>query len=363
MEFKVELIETVGKFVVFIMLLLSVFLFTVKGNNKLANKIFGLYLLVLAFDFIGLFTDVTLGYPMIQSLKTASTLLQLPLFYLYVLAACYHNFGIRKKHALHGVLFLAFLFVFGSIGFKDSVLNVFSIVGELQYLVYMVFVFRSLKRYKTVYLENYSNANYAVYKWLFQISILFCAGHTLVLLRTYLSYSFVQEYLLNINVFISLSVLFITTFFVLKALYQPELFTGIDKDLKALKSTHIETKSLALGENDEKEEYLQKLSSYMEQEKPYLNYGLSLQQLAEETAIPEKELSQLINHHLGKHFFDFVNEYRVDYAKKLLVDPGKKEFTVLEVLYQSGFNSKSSFYTAFKKVSSQTPLGYRKSMA
>jgi len=99
----------------------------------------------------------------------------------------------------------------------------------------------------------------------------------------------------------------------------------------------------------------------MEKEKPYLDFGLTLQKLSIQTDIPEKELSILINHQLNKHFFDFINEYRINDAKTLLQDPAKKGLTVLEILYEVGFNSKSSFYTAFKKATNQTPTAYRKS--
>ena len=101
----------------------------------------------------------------------------------------------------------------------------------------------------------------------------------------------------------------------------------------------------------------------MVEEKPYLDYQLTLQKLADQIQIPEKELSLLINHYLNKHFFDFINEYRINDAKTLLKDVTKKEVTVLEIVYQVGFNSKSSFYTAFKKVTGQTPTAYRKSVS
>ena len=100
----------------------------------------------------------------------------------------------------------------------------------------------------------------------------------------------------------------------------------------------------------------------MVEEKPYLDFELTLQKLANQINMPEKELSLLINHHLNKHFFDFINEYRINDAKTLLKDPAKKEVTVLEILYEVGFNSKSSFYTAFKKSTNQTPTAYRKSI-
>lgn len=64
--------------------------------------------------------------------------------------------------------------------------------------------------------------------------------------------------------------------------------------------------------------------------------------------------------HLNKHFFDFVNEYRIEKAKELLTHPERKEYTVLEILYEVGFNSKSSFNTAFKKRTGLTPTEYRR---
>lgn len=361
MESKIELIESIGKVAVFIMVLLSVFLFTVKTKAKLPNSLFGIYLLIIAFDLIGLFTNKTIEYPNLQNLKMASSLLQLPLFYLYVLAACYSNFKMTKKHILHGLLFLLFLVIFNITAFSDQSLLFFKIVGELQFFTYIIAIFIVLRKYKTVYLENYSNANYAIYKWLFQITVFSCIAHSFVILRWYLHNSLYQQYTININIIISICVLLITVFFVLKALYQPELFTGINMNLKPIKLSLEKNVTKTNKKSTSENSHLKKLTSIMEQEKPYLDFELTLQKLAIQTDIPEKELSLLINHHLNKHFFDFINEYRINDAQKLLKDPTKKQLTVLEILYEVGFNSKSSFYTAFKKATNQTPTAYRKS--
>ena len=60
------------------------------------------------------------------------------------------------------------------------------------------------------------------------------------------------------------------------------------------------------------------------------------------------------------NFFDFINQFRIDEARSILKNPEKKQFTVLEILYEVGFNSKSSFNTAFKKHTGLTPTQYRK---
>ena len=62
----------------------------------------------------------------------------------------------------------------------------------------------------------------------------------------------------------------------------------------------------------------------------------------------------------NKLFFDFVNEYRIKKAMEMLSDTNKKDLTVLEILYKVGFNSKSSFNTAFKKHAGKTPTQFRK---
>ncbi len=361
LEVKTELIASIGKIVVFVMLLLSVFLFTVKTKSKLSNRLFGLYLLVIAFDLIGLFTNKTLEYPNLNILKTTSSLLQLPLFYLYVLAACYTNFKLRKTHILHSFLFLLFLFIFKLTALSSSSYLLFQVVIELQFIVYIIAVFIVLKKYKTVYLENYSSANYEVYNWLFQITTISLAAHSLVVIRWYLSNSTFYEQVLNINILISISVLSVTVFFVLKALYQPELFTGINMHLKPVKQgLEKRTKKSVFQKSVPENKHLEKLMSFMKEERPFLDFELTLQKLALQTDIPERELSVLINHHLGKHFFDFINEYRINEAKHILGDPDEKEQTVLEILYQVGFNSKSSFYTAFKKITNLTPTQYRR---
>ena len=63
---------------------------------------------------------------------------------------------------------------------------------------------------------------------------------------------------------------------------------------------------------------------------------------------------------MGLHFFDFVNECKINYAKDLLLDQNRQDLTVLEILYDAGFNSKSSFNTEFKKRSGVTPTEYRR---
>lgn len=153
--------------------------------------------------------------------------------------------------------------------------------------------------------------------------------------------------------------LLITTWFVFKALYYPQLFSGIKTTIAPIKLTISKSKNSSLNPEALKRDS-DRLHSLMEEQKPYLDFELTLQKLAYQIEMPEKELSLLINHSIGNHFFDFINEYRIEDAKRILANPDKKDLTIIEIVYQVGFNSKSSFYTAFKKSTNQTPTLFRR---
>jgi AraC-like DNA-binding protein len=97
----------------------------------------------------------------------------------------------------------------------------------------------------------------------------------------------------------------------------------------------------------------------MQDEKPFLEPELTLQQLAARLSLKPKMLSLVINEKLGRNFFDFINHYRIEEAKRMLTNPEDKKITILEVLYEVGFNSKSSFNTLFKKYTGLTPSAFK----
>jgi len=360
LDIHIDLINSLGKLTVFLMLLFSVFLITVSSNKRLANRLFAVFLLLIAFDFSGFFLgNILNSYPTIQVLKMCSSLLQMSVFYLYILATCYTDFKLKPKHLLHTVFFFLFLIIFTVSAVSDRTFKLFTVVGELQYYAYIILIFLSLRRYKTIYLENYSDHDNDAYKWLFQITCFFCFAHLFVLVKLAVLYFGKDQVLLqNIYLLISTVALFIICWFVLKALYNPQLFTGVKIALEpiALVLEKNNTKPFKIGISDE---LTVSLRSYMESKAPHLDFELTLQKLAAQMEMPEKELSVLINQKIGKHFFDFINAYRIEDAKRLLKD--QTQLTVLEILYQVGFSSKSSFYTAFKKETGLTPLDYRKS--
>lgn len=134
------------------------------------------------------------------------------------------------------------------------------------------------------------------------------------------------------------------------ATFQQKLFPPEAFDLSATerkKKALIDEKSLAT--------YRKKLLGHLENEKPYLDSGLSLRLLADQIDIHPNQLSWLLNESLGSNFNEFINRYRVETFKKLAKDPDNAHVTILGLAYDSGFNSKSVFNTYFKKEVGITP--------
>lgn len=105
---------------------------------------------------------------------------------------------------------------------------------------------------------------------------------------------------------------------------------------------------------------INKIISYMEDHKPYLKSDLTLFQLAKMLKTNSSYLSVVINTDFNQSFVSFINSYRINDSKKLLLDQSYKGFTIGAISEEAGFNSKSAFNRAFKKFTNSTPSEYRK---
>ena len=102
------------------------------------------------------------------------------------------------------------------------------------------------------------------------------------------------------------------------------------------------------------------LKEIMETKKPYLDHTLNLQGLANILNIDRYSLSQVINQEFGKNFYEFVNDYRINESIHLIESNPKRIELITDLIYESGFNNKVSFYKAFKKRKHKTPSQYLK---
>ncbi|SES66047.1 helix-turn-helix domain-containing protein [Thalassotalea agarivorans] len=130
--------------------------------------------------------------------------------------------------------------------------------------------------------------------------------------------------------------------------YSP-IFQGVTK------SSSKEQEKLPFDPQD-----IQKLETYMAEQKPFLHHLLTLESLAKQVNISPRLLSQIINRHFEQNFFEFINGYRIEESQQLLQNTDNHKLTMLDIMDMSGFNSKATFNTFFKKIVGATPTQYRK---
>jgi len=372
---KFNLLIIVTVISLFVSIFLAFFLLTVKTTHKTSNYIFAFFLIIMAIDTSEpLVSQITDGPSNLGIFRTTIAFLQIPVFYLYVLSVCYSDFKLKPKYLLHLIPFLVvnLLFVprFYAVDMDSKIdfianrqdmieLEFIHWLLHFQIVIYFTAVFLLLRKAKKLYLENNSGANLNSYNWLFQLTSVLTVIYLIVIMKNifkFSDYSYVSDW---IKIGILCTQPFIICWYLYKALNDPGLFRNIDSKLKLVSDLILEEKKIApeiLNED------LLKLKKYMINEKPYLNPALTIQDVSKEMNVPVRELSVLINHQLGKHFYDFVNTYRIENAKEILKDSSKSKVTILEILYEVGFNSKSSFNSAFKKHTGNTPTEYRKSL-
>lgn len=362
-------------------LLLSFFSLTVKTKNKVPNILIAAYFLATGIEISFFFYEGKVELPLtIHKLRDDMGYLKSPLLYLFFLSTIYTNFRLKRKHLLHLLPFLVVILVFtprfyavseqARILFVQNYLlqpeAIFSAVfAHFQNAFYLLLTFIALGKYKKIIAENYSNHQYFNYRWLYKMTwllviiFLFTAGKNL--------YKYWGDDLLllnNIRSLLALVLLLFLSWIMINALYHPTLFRGITTDQQPIAQATQKIAKKPTPQLKSDQEMIAKkintLQQAMTQQALYLDPSLSIDSLAEKVNLPTKEVSILINHYLNKHFYDFVNEHRIKKAIKILEDPTSKSLTMQEVLYDVGFNSKSSFYTLFKKHTQMTPKEYRK---
>jgi AraC-like DNA-binding protein len=163
------------------------------------------------------------------------------------------------------------------------------------------------------------------------------------------------EFLIEI---VSVAFFFIVGFYGFK---QTTVFTNLElRETLPVKSTSGYERSglSALQAKD----YHRQLLTLMEEKKPYLNGEVTAGELSGLLGISVNHLSQVLNKEQKQNFFDFINSYRIKDVLLKMQDPDNAHLTLLAIALNSGFNSKTSFNTVFKKATNQTPSQYYKSL-
>ncbi len=293
-----------------------------------------------------------------------------PPLYFYTKSMVYQDFAFKRKDVIHLVpfffhsIYMIFNYHMYNAEVKRNILitgkihassmNILIDVGFLSLvIIYLVASLGIMSNFHNRLKEEYSNIRRANLSWLrFLLIGLFLiwtldASHFVINVAT-------NSYPYKMSIVVLGFLFLYANLIVYFGLKQSQIFSGI-KEKSKYRTSNL-TKSQI-------EQYKKKLLKYMENEKPYLEPELKIQDLASELSLHARYLSQVINETLDQNFFDFINDYRIKEAQNQLLDKHNGHKTVLEILYDVGFNSKSTFNYVFKKKTGLTPTQYRKQHA
>lgn len=363
-------------------LLTLIFLSYRKGNIE-ANRFFLIILVVLTLRL----TDISLyisgeiwRVPFLAGTTYPLLFLIGPAFYLYTKKLWKNSFRLRFGHLLmlapvSWYFWESSGWIFFDLNEKAEILKntqpwVQQDISVIQFVnfgvlivhtgLYLAFVVRDLLRHKRLIVENSSdNDEILKFEWLKKLTIglfLYVTGFfiTMVLLATTDKY----------GLLIDRAWIVVLTFFIhavgFLAIQQPRFFGKEIYELEDEDFSKNEKYKNSPLEEVKAEEYFQKLKKLMEEEKLFLNHNLRASEVASKLGLPVYQLSHLLSIKNKFNFFDFVNGYRIEEAKRMLNDSLNNHLTILAIGMEAGFNNKSSFNRAFKKFTGETPSSFKK---
>ncbi len=354
-----SIIDSIGILTAVLLLIFAAFAFSYKKGNITSHRILSaflfanaLFIIDFALQAIIKVTGINLHW--FSGIGTSFGFLFGPLLYLYTKSITEKGFVFSTSKLIHG---LVFALVFLSVIFKIHIPFIYRYWAfHLVTTPYMIACFILIIRYRKKIKDYYSSIDKLSLTWmLYVVGAFFIMWMVDLFNFIFINLKMISENTESYLTFVSLLINFVFAILIFyKALQHPEYFTGLPGEEKQTKYEHSR-----LTEK-EKTEYLQKLENYFNIDKPYLNPELTISDVASKLNFPAKYLSQVINESFDRNFYDFINSYRIEEAKKQLNENSDPKKTVLEVLYESGFNSKSAFNSAFKKQTGFTPTQFRK---
>lgn len=362
---QLEIIAWVG----FSQALFAALLMITKPDQKVPDKILSAWLFLLSIEFLSCAIDHTIFG---KSMLPNTFLLLNPALFLYINSLTSPKFRLKILHLLH---LIPYLFFEISAYFINEPFSVkaffeptstqifkysFSIASFVSWIVYNslsgMLVMKHREKIKDEFstIERNKRLNWILFIFVFYnlLCIVLMGVNIMVI---------IQNKLFHIPLIYNYSVLLVIIYIIsFYGLRQKLIYQTIYKENhidESLKNNNGKYKRSVLN-HEKKEKIKEVLVNYFDHEQPYLNPELSMQLVAEKLSIPKHQLTEVLNTSIGKNFFQFVNEYRIEAVKKMLLDP-KTHYSIEAIGYECGFNNKSTFFSVFKSFTGFTPLQYR----
>lgn len=294
------------------------------------------------------------------------------LLYFYVKSLVFRDFTLKRRDAMHLVPLLGFIIYITSQYFSHPLMERIEIIASeslvygwsyitvdfaIKFLrvIYCAAAILLIVKYKDILKSTHSNIEKVDITWLKLLVIGFL---TVTVMELVLSISKIVGLFVEHNMWV-FKYIGLTGYYALFILVNLLIFTSMRyfSTFESVKSKEGPKKA----SNDKllNPEFATRIDTTMRSEKPYLMPDITLDILAERLDIPAKDLSMTINRLFNNNFYEFINNYRIEEAKRLLVEDSHKSKTITDIYMEVGFNSKSVFNTFFKKIVGSTPSQFR----
>lgn len=336
--------------------LLTLYIFLSNKEKTKTNFLLATIIGVLTIQVLSLFLAARkIETHFFQSINSMYSYAYGPLLFLYNRSVTRAQFKFQLKDFFH---FIPSLIILLNILFNYNDLFLFSIyVGyPIHIVIYLFFCFLEVRTYKKVIMDNYSMLewlNLGWLQWTFAIFSLIVLVDVIQFIFFLSNFSFLKlEALVFMLILAAINILYFKGFMPTRDL------AGIHKEDIELSSS-ISLKKKRHSDLNENSDIIKKINSHIAEFESFKNPNLTIALLAEELGINKRTLSELINDYYHVNFSSFINSYRINHAKQRLTNQKNRNETILEILYDVGFNSKSSFNTSFKKNTGLTPSEFK----
>ena len=365
--------------IIFLCVVFSTFLLSGRNKKRTSNTIFVFVLISLGLSstqgimvhLLYLNKLIYFNTPWLYYYPFTFRYLWVPLLYLFTIALTRSEFKIKKSFLLHilpfTIIFLRVLLLtllkspeeirttitqnqlFNSI--ESRFYYLIEYVQFYSYTIASLIVIQKYRRnlkiiYSTIDLINLSWLSSVFYGFILWKSLRLTG--TILMLKIGVSPVYITLYIITQLMFVT----FLSAIF-LKGLKHPKIFLSINgnQSNKKYEKTLLPEKL--------RKKYSLVLIQYMNDNKPYLDPSLNLSSLSGQLNIPSHYLSQILNDSIQQNFYYFINSYRIKESIRLIKEGGSTK-TILEILYETGFNSKSVFNSYFRKFTNMSPTQFRR---
>ncbi len=334
----------------------AIALFLKDEKNKTANRLLGCFTLAFALslvDYVGYWTRYNSYFPLVRGFYEYMVFLFGPLFWLYF-KAVFNK--IARWDYLH--LFAPLLFaVLKLAGWQNWFVSPTQFM-EFQAILMVVHIsIYGLMAKGSFRQENKSQAVNTYQKKWFATLLTLYGGFILGWVVYFLMVNTIWfSLLLDYSIALAMTVFIYTTAFL--GYKRPEIFQGASYSSILMSEKYANSTLTATAA----ESLMKKIEMAMLESKPFLDASLRLTNFSSDIGASPHHVSQAINMKAGKSFPDYVNQFRLQYAKELLARSNGHEMMVTEAMYAAGFNNKTSFNRLFKEDTGMTPSAYKASM-